>query len=120
MGAIASAHIHFVQGIALYDPQHRASALLSGDDAGVRCHSLAAWALWYLGYSDQGLARTQEAVTRAQQSAHPFSLAYALDSAAMFYQFRREVSAVQEYTEAALSVAQEQGFRYLERVAEFL
>jgi hypothetical protein len=110
MGAIAAAHIHFVQGIAFYDLQHCASALLYWDDSGVPCQNRAAWALWYLGYSDQGLARTQEAVTRAQQSAHPFSLAFALDSAAMFYQFRREVSAVQEYAEAALSVAQEQGF----------
>jgi class 3 adenylate cyclase/predicted ATPase len=113
MGAVASAHIHFVQGIALYDPQHRAFALLYRDDTGVVCHSLAAWALWYLGSPDQGLARSQEAVTRVQQSAHPFSLGFALNWAAMFHQFRREVSAVQEYAEAALSVAQEQGFRYL-------
>ena len=31
--------------------------------------------LWNLGYPDQGLARNQEAVTLAQQIAHPFSLA---------------------------------------------
>src|SRR5262249_11851242 len=56
LGAVASAHAHFIQGIALYDPQqHHAAAFLYGDDAGVICHSLAAWALWYLGYPDQGL-----------------------------------------------------------------
>ena len=73
LGAVASAHTHFTQGIALYDPQqHRASAFLYGEDAGVICHSHAAWTLWYLGYPDQGLARSQEAVTLAQQTGAPF------------------------------------------------
>src|SRR5262249_23653106 len=40
LGAVAAAHTHFVQGIALYDPQqYRAAAFLYGDDAGVICHS---------------------------------------------------------------------------------
>ena len=68
----ASAHTHFTQGIALYDPQqHRASAFLYGEDAGVVCRSSCRWALWYLGYPDQGLARSQEAVTLAQQTVAP-------------------------------------------------
>src|SRR5262249_20901432 len=67
-GAVALAHIHFTQGIALYDLyQHRASALLYGEDAGVVCHTLAARALWCLGYADQGLVQSDEAVTLAQQ-----------------------------------------------------
>ena len=72
LGTAAEAHTHFTQGIALYDPQqYRASALLYGEDAGVNCHSYAAWTLWYLGYPDQGLARNGEAMTLAQQSAYP-------------------------------------------------
>jgi len=39
---------------------------------------------WILGYPDQGLTQSQEAVTLAQQSAHPFSLGFALVCAAMF------------------------------------
>ena len=35
LGAVAAAHTHFAQGMALYDPQqHRASAFLYGEDAG--------------------------------------------------------------------------------------
>ena len=34
------------------------------------------WALWYLGYPDQALARSQEAVTLAHQIAHPLSLSF--------------------------------------------
>jgi predicted ATPase len=111
LGAVATAHIHFRQGIQLYDSQqHRASAFLYGDDAGVVCHNFAALTLWILGYPDPGLARSQEAVTLARQIAHPYSLAFALSFAAMFHQFRREGSAAQECAEASINLATEQGF----------
>jgi predicted ATPase len=111
LGMVAAALLHFAQGIALYDSQqHRASAVLHGDDAGVICYSFAARALWYLGYPDQGLARSYEAMTLAQQIAHPFSLSFALSLAADFHQLRREVNNAQEYTEDAMSLATVQGF----------
>ncbi len=75
LGTVAAAHTHLAQGLALYDPQqHRASAFLYGEDAGVVCHSFASWALWSLGYPDQGRTRSHAAVTLALQIAHPFSL----------------------------------------------
>ena len=76
------------------------------------CHSSAAWTLWYLGYPDQGLAQSQEAVSLAQQSAHPFSLGSALSWTTIFHQFRREVRCTQECAEAAMSLAIEQGFPF--------
>jgi predicted ATPase len=80
LGETAIAHTHYTQGMALYDPQqHRALAFLYGDDAGVVCRTHAAWALWHLGYPDQGLTRSHEAVMLAHQVAHPFSLGFTLD-----------------------------------------
>ena len=76
------------------------------------CHSFAAWTLWSLGYPDQGLARSHEAVTLTRQRAHPFSLGFALGMAAMFHQCRREMRAAQECAEAAIRLTQEQGFPY--------
>jgi tetratricopeptide (TPR) repeat protein len=115
LGAPTSAHTHLAQGIALYDPQqHHAATVLYGEDAGVICHSMGAWTLWCLGYPDQGLAQNDEAVTLAQQSANPFSLAYALGVAAWFHQLRREGRAAQECAAAALSLATEHGFPVLE------
>ena len=69
------------QGIALYDPQqHRSLAFLYvGMTPEVAAYSYAAWALWLLGYPDQALKRSHEALTLAQELSHPFSLAYALD-----------------------------------------
>jgi TOMM system kinase/cyclase fusion protein len=111
LGAVADAHTHLTQGIALYDPQqHRGSAVLYGEDAGVICHSLDAGMLWFLGYPDQGKMRNDAAVTLAQQSAHPFSLGFILGFAAIFHQYRREVRAVQACADAAMKLAQEQGF----------
>jgi class 3 adenylate cyclase/predicted ATPase len=111
LGAIASAHAHMVQSIALYDlQQHRSYAFLYGEDAGVVCRSHDAWALWLLGYPDQALARSHEAVTLAQQSAHLFSLGFALNFAAVFHEFRREVRFTQERAEAAISLSKEQRF----------
>jgi TOMM system kinase/cyclase fusion protein len=111
LGVAASASGHLAQGIALYDPQqHRAAAFRYGEDSGVICHSFAAWALWYLGYPDQGRRQMDEALALAQQSAHPFSLSVILSIAAVFHQFRREGRAIQERAEAAMSLAMEQGF----------
>ncbi len=111
LGAVATAHLHFTQGMALYAPQqHHAYAFLSTYDTGVVCHSSAAWTFWLRGYPDQGWVRSREAVTLAQQSGHPISLSFALSFAAVFHQFRREVCCTQERAAAAISLSKEQGF----------
>jgi TOMM system kinase/cyclase fusion protein len=111
LGAAAEAYTHLAQGIALYDPQqHSASLFLYGEDTGVVCRSHAALALWWLGYPDQGLAQTDEAVTLAQHVAHPFSFGYALGFAAGFYQLYRDVRATQERAAATIRLATQQGF----------
>jgi predicted ATPase len=121
LGTTASAHAHFAQSIALYDPQqHRAYAFLYGEDNGVVCRSHDSCVLWRLGYPDQGLVRTEEAVALAQQLAHPFSLGFALAIGAMFHQLRRERPAVQEHAEAAISLATEQGFPYWRAIGSIL
>src|SRR5262249_46699959 len=111
LGAVVAAHAHFTQSLALYDPQqHRASAFRYGEDAGVVCGAHDAWALWRLGYPDQGRVRSDEAVILAQQIAHPYSLSFALSWAAQFHQFRREVCVTQARAAAAIRLSQEQGF----------
>jgi predicted ATPase len=114
MGALASAYTHYAQGISLADPQqHRALvSLYGGTDSGVFCRGQGAWALWSLGYPDQGLMRVDEAVTIAQQLAHPFSLKFSLIAAALFHQLRREARFTQEHTAPAMRLATDQGFPY--------
>ncbi len=101
------------RAIALYDPhRHRSLAFLYGQDPRVVCLSYAALVLWCLGYPDQALKKSHKALTLAQELSHPFSLAFALDFAAMLHQFRREVQAAQEQAEAVIALCDEQGFPF--------
>jgi predicted ATPase len=120
-GAVAAAHQHLTQGTTLYDShQHHTYALLYGEDSGVICHSFAAWALCFLGYPAQGMAQSHEAVTLAQQSAHPFSLGNALSTAAQVHQCCREARRTQECAEAALTLATAQGFPFWSAICAML
>src|SRR5262249_28539239 len=113
LGEFALAREHLEQSIARYDPQrHRSHALVYGADPGVFCLSWTAHALWFLGYADQALKRSHEALALAQEMSHPFSLALALDCATMLHQFCRGRQAVQELAAAAIALCTEQGFAY--------
>ena len=121
LGELVPAREHLEQGLILYDPeQHRSHALLYGQDPGMACLSFLAWALWMLGYPDHALARSQEAISLARVSSHPYSLAFALNSAAVLHQFRREVQAVQEQAEASVALCTEQGFAFFLATATVL
>ncbi len=111
LGELASARTHLEQGSALYDPQrYRSRALSSGLDPGVVSLSRLAWTLWMLGYPDQALTRSQEALTLAQQLSHPYSLGFALHYAAVLHQSRREAQLVREWADATIAHSREQGF----------
>jgi predicted ATPase len=66
--------------------------------------------LWLLGNPDQALTKSHEAVNLARELSHPFSLAYALDFAALLHRLRREEQAAQELAEAATTLSTKQGF----------
>jgi predicted ATPase len=111
LGEVASARVHLEQGIALYDPQqHHSHAFLYGHDPGVVCLSYVARALWHLGYPDQALDRSCQAVTLAQELSHPYSLAFALAFTAYLHHFLRERQATQERLEELMPLCTEQGF----------
>jgi predicted ATPase len=113
LGETAAARPQLEECLSLYDPQqHRAYAFLYGSDPGVFSLSWVAHALWHLGFPDQAITRSHEALALAQELSHPFSLALALDYAAMVHQFRRERHAVQARVEAAMALCKEQGFAY--------
>jgi predicted ATPase len=113
LGESAAACAHAEQGTALYNPQqHHTHAFLYGQDPGVTCYVWAAAALWMLGYPDQALARSYEALTSAQERAHPFSLAFALGITAVIRQYHREVHTTRELAEALMALSKEQGFAF--------
>jgi predicted ATPase len=66
--------------------------------------------LWLLGYPDQALQRSQEALTLAREQPQPATLAAALIYAATLHRSRREGIISHELAEAALVLSREQGF----------
>jgi predicted ATPase len=113
-GAFVQAWVHLEQGIALDVPSLKhVHSFPYGNDAVVVCISWVALTLWLLGYPDQAQQRGHEALTRAQQLAQPFSLAFALDWSAWLHQLRREPQVTQDQALAAMAVSTEQGFVHL-------
>jgi TOMM system kinase/cyclase fusion protein len=104
---------HLEQAHALYDPQqHPTHVTLFGVDVGVFALSYMSHTLWDLGYPEQAVQRSREALTLAQEMHHPFSIALAHAYAAMLHQFRQEPHAANEHAEMALALCTEYGFAY--------
>ena len=114
LGELACAQEHFDQVITHYDPQQHGSLAFQygGYDPGMFCRADAALALWLRGYPDQALHRSQEALALAQDLPQPFSLAFAVQWAAMLRQLRREPQPTLEGAEATISLSKEQAFPF--------
>ncbi|WZO98601.1 protein kinase [Isosphaeraceae bacterium EP7] len=121
-GDWASAMTHLDLSVSLYDPQrHRAHAFLyGGHDPCVCCQSLAAWCLWMLGYPDQALRSSREALALAQTLSHPTSLAHARQQVGIFHQFCRDLPETWEQAEACQRLAAEQGIPFYAATASVL
>jgi class 3 adenylate cyclase/predicted ATPase len=112
LGELTSARTHVEQAIALYDPQQHPGYTVVTDDPRLQCLSYAAWILWGLGYPEQGLKRSHEALTLARGLSRPFSLALPLGCAALFHLLRREGQLARERAEEVMTLSTEQGFPY--------
>jgi predicted ATPase len=110
-GEFASAREFLEKGIALYDIKKRQSNRAL-QDPGVACLSYASLALWFLGYPDQALKKSGEAIVLAHRLSHPFSMAYALNIASIVCQLYRNVQETQKHAEAAITLCTEQGISY--------
>ena len=118
LGELLQARTHLEQGERLYDPQRLRSPTFVLNPM-VACRAYAALVLWCLGYPDQALRKSQEALSLAQDLAHPHSLAFILVIDAWLYQLRREEHGVLERAEAAVTLSTDQGFALWAAVGTF-
>jgi predicted ATPase len=113
LGEPAAARDHMVQGMALYDRNHlRHHTYLYGQDPGVGCLAFGAVALWLLGYPDQAVQRSREAIALGEESGQPSTLALALHLAAILQQHLRMAAAVQATADVIADIATEHGFSF--------
>ncbi len=108
-GEFVEARAHLEASLGLY-ATHRPGIDGFVFDPGVDALGGLVNLLSSLGYPEQALRRSQEALTLARELAHPFSLAHALSFAARLHHRRGEHAAAQAYTEARLALCHEQGF----------
>ncbi|HEV8718279.1 MAG TPA: AAA family ATPase [Candidatus Binatia bacterium] len=106
-GELTAARAHLEQAVALHDAQQHPHYILNPK---IVCLSYAAQVLWFLGYPDQAVKQSPDALALAQQASHPYGLVLALGNAAGVHIGRREGRAAQERAEAMIALAQEQGF----------
>jgi len=118
----ALACIHLEHMIALYDPaQHHVLAYrYGGFDPGIVGLIYYAWTLWLHGYPAQARAHSARALSFAQQLAHPFTLARTLYYDALFCQLYRDVQAVRDQAEAAITVATAQRFALVQALGPIM
>jgi predicted ATPase len=112
-GDFMAARAHLEQGRSLANPLPFPSPLRRGGFVpGVEPLVWLELALWALGYADQAQQRSQESLARARQAEHPATVWVAECFAAMLSQCRGDVACTRAYAEAAMAVADAQGFRH--------
>jgi len=110
-GDFGQARENFERVIDLYNPQiHFPHAIIYGKDPCVTSLNLLSQVLFYLGYPDEALKKMNDSLSLAQTLNHPFSLGYAMVSAAILHTLRREELAAQKWAEEAISLSEERNF----------
>ena len=109
-GEPAAGRKHCEAGRRLYNPErHRLHhQVYGGHDPGMCGRYLGAQIHWLLGYPEKGLALGSEALALADQIAHPFSLAIALQYNSMLHLDRGEPELAMQRLDAAMALAAEQ------------
>ncbi len=112
LGELPSARSHVEQALVLYDSQEHAHPVVGTSEPRPDCLSYASWILWRLGYPDQALDKSRDAIALASELSHPLGLTSVLGFAALFYLHRREEGLAREKAEMMMTLATEQGFPY--------
>jgi predicted ATPase len=102
---------HLNNGLDGYDPlRHRAHSFEYGQDPRMICLAHKSWVLWWLGYPDQALAASREAISWAREVSHPHSLAFATVYAAILHHFRGEYGTVLALMDEVVRLSDERSF----------
>jgi DNA-binding SARP family transcriptional activator/predicted ATPase len=113
LGSVREALDHIRAGLEQECRSERARSFFDfGPDLGTFSRSYLVHCTWMLGDSEEALEYSRQNVARAEEIAHPFSLALALAYAAMLHHFRDEPEAARDRAEEAAALCRKHGFRY--------
>ncbi|MBR1271939.1 AAA family ATPase [Bradyrhizobium sp. AUGA SZCCT0222] len=112
-GELPAAQEHFDKCMALFDPDHfRGRMHLYSTDTATSALCLGALIAWLTGYPDRSAATTGQALARAREVDHPYTLAWALSFSAVLYQLRGEVSMTRDLAEECVALCQQHDFPF--------
>jgi predicted ATPase len=115
---LAAARAHLEQGIQLYDPEWgRPASFRHVANCASICHMFLTRVCWHLGYPEQAIRHSGQAIAIAEDISHPFSQAVALSWIAALHQLRGETRRTQELAETSLALATEQVFPFVAALA---
>jgi serine/threonine protein kinase/tetratricopeptide (TPR) repeat protein len=104
LGELVDARDHFERAIAIYDPQKNLSYVSRyGFDPGLYAQSEIGRTLWLLGFPDQALATTRNALALAEKTGDPRTIANAYMLIITVNYFRREKIEALKLAEAGIA-----------------
>jgi DNA-binding SARP family transcriptional activator/tetratricopeptide (TPR) repeat protein len=108
VGKFARSLHHLQQLMACYDREtHHPLTFVLGQDPAINALLWQFYDLWYLGYPDQALKRSQEGMVLAQELNHAFSSFFLLVFKTRLHRWRREAMEVYKLAEAQLDFGRE-------------
>ena len=113
MGEFEQARSHNVAGLALYDfEKHKDHAFVYGADPGMIFLTMGSWALWNLGYPEQALEQTRQALDLTDKLKHTHSRAFAVSVNANTFYNCGDWEACERNSNEAIALSTEQGFPF--------
>ena len=112
LGRVGEARQAMEQAWGAYRGADSPLSLFTGLDMRVFCGSYRSHILWISGDTAEAGSQSRESVTLARREAHPFSLALALNYAALLQVFERDVNLAQQRADEAGSVCRKFDFSY--------
>ena len=110
-GRFAASFAHFEAARELYRPDlHQVGTAMV--NLGVRALSASAWGICALGFPDRALTRAREAVERARELAHPFSVAHALLFETVVHTLRGDAKSQRERAAEVIALSEAHGFPF--------
>lgn len=110
-GTVDEARHHSETALGIYDPKkHRQHATIYGQEPGMAATTFLAISLWWLGEEGEALKRAADALDLAEQSDHPFSLAFCLSILARMHMLRGDVAAAASLAGRAERLSEQQLF----------
>jgi class 3 adenylate cyclase/predicted ATPase len=108
LGDLIAARRTVEQGVALFDPEQHRLSNWPGGQPGEQCYLHDAFLLWMLGYPDQAVRRSEEALAMANELANPANLINTLAFVAILHVLRRDPSAARQRAKAVMEISAEQ------------